>query len=294
MTLKLSRPSFVLAFGVSIAALMLSACGGGGGGASGAGSGQVAVKVNEAEISVHQIDALLKRQGGAATNEAAGRQTLEALVDQELAAQAAVKAGLDRDPDVVQQLALVRRETLARAWQERLLQDAAQPSTDEVVAYRNGHPELFSERKLYTITELTVAGQPDQLTALRSRLSGARGAEQTLELVRVSGLQQGPSMTVSRAAEDIPLVMLRELHKRKVGESLWVPGPGAARLMIITDARLAPMDDRQALRVVQSFLHNERKRTLMREGVQRLRGEAAIAYQGRFAASAPAPAASRP
>jgi EpsD family peptidyl-prolyl cis-trans isomerase len=293
MTVKLSRPSLLIAFGVSISALMLSACGGGGG-ASGAGSGQVAVKVNDAEISVHQIDALLKRQGGAATNEAAGRQTLEALVDQELAAQAAVKAGLDRDPDVVQQLALVRREALARAWQERLLQDAAQPSTDEVVAYRNGHPELFSERRLYTITELTVAGQDDQLTALRSRLSGARGAEQTLELVRVSGLQQGPAMTVSRAAEDIPLVMLRELHKRKVGESLWVPGPGAARLMVITDARLAPMDDRQALRVVQSFLHNERKRTLMREGVQRLRGEAAIAYQGRFAASAPAPAASRP
>ena len=91
---------------------------------------QVAVRVNKGEISVHQVQAVMKRQPRLAAEQvnAASSRVLEALIDQELAAQAAVDKGLERDPDVVQALQLARREVLARAYQEQLAAQVVGPS----------------------------------------------------------------------------------------------------------------------------------------------------------------------
>src|SRR5262245_51972762 len=84
--------------GFSLAALLLAGCGPAKDGAT-----QVAAKVNKEEISVHQINYALQQQRGLKPEaaEAAGRQLLDKLIDQELARQRGAELKLDRDPRVL-------------------------------------------------------------------------------------------------------------------------------------------------------------------------------------------------
>ena len=111
---------------------------------SAAGESQVAALVNEGEISVHQVETLLRLQPalGARFGEQASPRALDSLIEQELAAQAAMQAGLDTSPQTLQALALARREVLARAYQDQLAEKASLPDTSAVERYYDEHPEL--------------------------------------------------------------------------------------------------------------------------------------------------------
>ncbi|MDP3222180.1 MAG: SurA N-terminal domain-containing protein, partial [Rubrivivax sp.] len=71
---------------------------------------QTAAKVNKDEITVHQINFVLQQQRNLRPEQtdAASRQILERLVDQQLALQKADEQKVDRDPRVVQQLEAAR------------------------------------------------------------------------------------------------------------------------------------------------------------------------------------------
>ena len=129
-------------------AVLLAGCGGG----ERKSDTQIAATVNKGEISVHQVQTVLQRQPRLTAADAGGTATarvLEGLIDQELAAQAARNASLEKDPRVVQSLEAARRELLALAWQESIAAKASNPSSDEIDRYYEAHPELFA-----------AAGQP--------------------------------------------------------------------------------------------------------------------------------------
>ena len=70
------------------------------------GASQTAAKVNKAEVTVHQINFVLQQQRGLKPEQtdAASKQILERLIEQELALQKADDLKVDRDPRVVQQI----------------------------------------------------------------------------------------------------------------------------------------------------------------------------------------------
>ncbi|MCC6852055.1 MAG: EpsD family peptidyl-prolyl cis-trans isomerase, partial [Rubrivivax sp.] len=90
---------------------------------------QTAAKVDKQEITVHQINYVLQQQRGLRPEQAdaASRQILERLIDQQLALEKADGLKLDRDPRVVQQLEAARRDILARAYAEKVGEGAAKP-----------------------------------------------------------------------------------------------------------------------------------------------------------------------
>ena len=83
---------------------------------------QTAVKVNKSEITVHQINFVLQQQRGLKPEQtdAASKQILERLIDQELALQKADDLKVDRDPRVVQQLEAAKRDIIARAYLDKV------------------------------------------------------------------------------------------------------------------------------------------------------------------------------
>jgi EpsD family peptidyl-prolyl cis-trans isomerase len=97
------------------------------------GATQTAVKVNKEEITVHQINFMLQQQRGLKPEqaEAASKQILERLIDQELALQKATELKLDRDPRVMQQLEAAKREIVSRAYLEKAGEAASKPTADE-------------------------------------------------------------------------------------------------------------------------------------------------------------------
>jgi EpsD family peptidyl-prolyl cis-trans isomerase len=106
--------------------------------------------------------------------DAASRQILERLIDQQLAVQQADALKLDRDPRVVQQLEAAKREVLARAYADKVGESAAKPTPEEIKTYYDANPALFKERRIYSLQEIKIEAPAEQVPALRQQLQSAR------------------------------------------------------------------------------------------------------------------------
>jgi EpsD family peptidyl-prolyl cis-trans isomerase len=251
---------------------------------------QIAVHVNDREISVHQVQAVLQRQPKLTegARETAAAQVLEVLIDQELAAQAAIHQGLESDPAVIQTLQLARRETLARAYHERVAAKPVLPTSDEIDRYYEDHPALFAQRQLYTFQELLVVGDAAQIRALDEALKAIKDADATVDVVRERGLQF-EARRFAQAAEDVPLGLLSQIYKAPVGRAVVVPQKGGARVFSVVHAQAAPIDRRTATEAISKFLLAERKRRVVSQTMTALRKDANLRYVGAFAKAGPPP-----
>src|ERR1043165_2563952 len=202
-------------FTAVLAAILLTACGGG----SGAKASQTAAKVNKEEITVHQINFVLQRQPNIKPEQvdAASRQILERLIDQELAVQKAQDLKLDRDPRVVQQIETAKREIIARAYADHLGETVTKPTDQEIKQYYNDKPALFAERRIYNLQEINIEAKPDQFESIRAKLQGAKTLPDFLEALKADNFKFVGSQMV-RSAEQIPLNNLDAIARLKDGQ----------------------------------------------------------------------------
>jgi EpsD family peptidyl-prolyl cis-trans isomerase len=260
---------------------LLAACGGG----KDKPPSQVAAKVNKEEISVHQVNHLLQQQRVRADQaDRAGRQALERLIDQELALQRAAELRVDREPQVLAQLEASRREIIA-AYAERVAEAAAKPGADEVARYYADKPALFSERRIYSLQEISVEARPEQVEALRGRLAGGLGVGALVEYLKANDLRFTVSEAV-RAAEQLPLGSVDAFARMKDGESVLTVTPTGVQVLVLVASRSEPVDEARARPAIEQFLLNEGRRKRVEDDIRALRAAAKIEYVGRFAESA--------
>jgi EpsD family peptidyl-prolyl cis-trans isomerase len=256
---------------------------------------QVAARVNKEEISVHQINFVLQQQRGLRPEqaEAAGRQVLERLVDQELAVQKAQELKLEREPRVLQQIEAARREIIARAYFEKSGEAAPKPSAEEIKKYYDDKPALFKERRIYTIQELAIEAKPEQIDALRAQLQSAKSITDFAESLKAKGMRFSANQAV-RPAEQLPLNMLDGFAKMKDGQAVLTPTATGAQVIVLSGSRSEPVDEARAKPAIEQFLLNDAKRKVIEADMKAMRAAAKVEYVGKFAegaASAPAGAA---
>lgn len=255
-----------------------------------AGESQVAAQVNEGEVSVHQVEALLQLQPGlgARFGEQAPARALDSLIEQELAAQAAVQSGLDHSPKTLQALALARREVLARAYQDQLAEKVTLPDTGAVERYYDEHPELFSQRRQYLLEE-TVAQVPG--TDVDEWLRKVESTNSVEELQAWLAQQKAPrkSRRFAQWAEGLPLELLPRLAKLKPGQSMALRRPDSVYALTVIKTEEAPVLLGQATQAIQTVLTGQRRQEAVRDGMTRLREQAKInRFMAQTSASAPA------
>ncbi len=248
---------------------------------------QTAAKVNKEEITVHQINFVLAQQRGLAPAQAAsaGRAVLERLIDQELALQKAADQKLDRDPRVVQQIEAARREIIARAYVEKISEGAPKPTVAEVAAYYEAHPGLFKERRVYNLQEVAIEATPDQIESLKKTLLGSKTFPDFVAYLKANNFKFTGNEAV-RAAEQLPLASVDQFAKMKDGQAIFNIRPAGAQIVNVAASRMQPVTLQQATPAIEQFLLNERKRKLVADDMQALRGSAKIEYVGDFAADA--------
>jgi EpsD family peptidyl-prolyl cis-trans isomerase len=256
---------------------------------------QVAARVNKEEITDQQIGQVLQQQRGLTPPqaEAASRQALERLIDQELAVQKAADLKLDREPRLVQQLEAARRELMARAYLEKVGEAASKPAPEEVARYYESTPNLFKERRLYSLQEITIDAKPEQIAQLRQKLEAARNIAEFVEYLKASDIRFSANQAV-RAAEQLPLASLATFAAMKDGQAILSPTPTGAQVIVLAASRAQPVTLEQATPAIEQFLLNERKRELLAKDIKALREAATIEYVGRYAASAAAAGAPAP
>ena len=256
---------------------------------------QVAAKVNKEEISVHQINFVLQQQRNLRPEqaEAAGKQVLDRLNDQELAVQKAQELKLERDPRVLQQIEAARREIIARAYLEKSGEAAPKPSAEEIKTYYDDKPALFKERRIYSIQELSVEAPADQVGALRTQLQASKSIAEFVDYLKAKGLRVSANQAV-RPAEQLPLNMLDTFAKMKDGQAMLVPAATGAQVIVLTGSKAEPVDEARAKPAIEAYLLNDARRKVIDADMKAMRAAAKIEYMGKFAdgaASGPAAAA---
>jgi EpsD family peptidyl-prolyl cis-trans isomerase len=274
-----------LALALVATAVLLSACGE----KKDAAASQTAAKVNKDEVTVHQINFVLQQQRNLRPEqaEAASKQVLERLIDQQLALQKAEESKVDRDPRVMQQLEAARREVIARAYLEKVGEAAPKPTPEEIKKYYDEKPALFSQRRIYQIQEIGIEAPADRLPELREKLGAAKNINEFVEYLKASGLKFSGNQAV-RAAEQLPLNSLDALSKMQDGQAMVVPTPTGAQVVVLAGSRMQPVTEEQARPAIEQFLVNERRRKLVEDDLKAMRAAAKIEYVGKFAEGAPA------
>lgn len=262
-----------------VAAALMAACGGGDKAAT-----QTAAKVNKEQITVQHIDFVLSRQQGLKPEQAdaAARQVLERLIDQELAVQQAEEQKLDRSPQVAQRLEAAKREVLALAYAERLADAAAKPTAQEVSKYYDEHPALFAERRIYSLQEITIEAAPERFAALRASLAGAKNLNEFTDYLKANDFKFTGTQAV-RSAEQLPMSVLPTIAKLADGQSVITQVPSGLQVLVLAGSRNEPVDLERAKRVIETYLTQQRRGEVVAKRMKELRAAAKIEYVGKFA-----------
>jgi EpsD family peptidyl-prolyl cis-trans isomerase len=248
---------------------------------------QVAAKVNDAEISVHEINSVLSKASGV-TNENAARarkEILDRLIDQQLAVEQAMKAKLDRNPDVMMSVEAAKREVLARAYLQQLAAAQPKPADEEVTRYFDEHPDLFAGRKVYNIQELVIPKAGIAPDTLRQAVSTARSMDEIAAWLKANNVPARGNAG-SRAAEQMPIELLPKIAALKDGQIAMIEAPQAIYVMRVAASQAAPINLDAARPRIQLFLANQRNNKAVADEIKRLKEAAKIELVGDFATAA--------
>lgn len=278
---------------LSLTALLTACPGKSNKAASATDASQVAAQVNDDEISVHQVQALLASQPALAEQlGAAGpARALDSLIDQELAAQGARQVGLDKTPRVLQAMELAKREVLARAYQDHLAEKVVMPDSEAINRYYEAHPELFAKRRRYTLQETVLKMPADKVAGLKAQFEQQPSAEAINALIKGSGLPHS-SRNSTQWAESLPMDLLSQLAFLKIGQSVAVPRPEGMAVLTVLDAEEVPLSRGQAGNAIQAALLSNTRRELVRKEMDVLRKKAKVIRMGVFAQKQEGPASS--
>lgn len=249
---------------------------------------QAAAKVNAEEISVYQVNFVLGRSGaGAIPSEQAAkvrREILDKLVDQQLAAEQAVEKKLDRSPEVLMAIDAARREILARAYIEQLAATVAKPAPDEVKKYYLDHPQLFAERRIYNVQELVAPASAGVAAQLKEMIAAGKPMTEIATWLKNKDIKFVAG-SATRAAEQMPLDLLPQVHALKDGQGLVVDGVQNVTVMRVMASQSAPVAEAAALPRIEQFLGNQRAGEAAARELKQLKEKAKITYLGEFAAA---------
>lgn len=255
---------------------------------------QVAARVNAEEITIHQVNAALARVPNLPPQaaERAKREVLERLIDQQLAVQQAMDKKLDRSAPVQQALAAARSEILARAYFEQIAAAQAKPSDEETKRYYAEHPELFAQRRVFVLEEITAVLDPAQQGEVRARASRARTMKEVADWLQSQSIPFVPSRGV-RPAEQLPMELLPKLQAAKDGDILVVDGAeNRMQLIRVVTSKMEQVDEAMAAPRIQQFLANRRASEAIANEMKQIRAGAKVDYAGEFAGD-PAAAAEK-
>lgn len=254
------------------------------------GGSEVVAKVNGVALTADQVNHALQRLPQLDANQPdTSLKAVRSLVDQEVIAQKALSDRLDAEPEVVQALDAARRQVLVEAYMGRKLAALAEPGESEIQAYFNEHPELFSERKLYRLQEISIKAPPEKHEAIRKQLDASKSLNDFAAWLKTEELPAMPAQGV-KAAEQLPLEMLPRLAKLSVGQGMVANAAEGLLVIVLTGVEAQPVTLEQATPAITRALKAMARQTAVRAELETLKTAAQIEYLGAYADAAKADA----
>ena len=272
----------VLAATVVSSALLLAACTG-----HKKDTTQSAARVDGTEITVHQINYRLQRERGLRPEqqEEAGRKVLEQLLDEQLIVEKAEKNKMDLEPGAQQALDAARREVLARSYVEQAAQSVAAPTDQAVHAYYDANPDLFANRRVYTMQEYLAKVPEAQIPVLRAMVAGGKSTAE-VEAWFKAGNYPYRGQQSTHPAEQVPLAALKSLAAVQDGHGLVASAGDQVHVTYVTASTSVPVAFDKAKAAIGQYLAIEGRRKATEGNLGALRSVATVTYSAPYEALA--------
>ncbi|MDO9279994.1 MAG: EpsD family peptidyl-prolyl cis-trans isomerase [Polaromonas sp.] len=246
---------------------------------------QVAVKVGSEEITINQINDVLSRSPSEGitpdAKEIVSNEILEKLIDQQLAVNKAIEDKLHRTPEIIAQLEASRKEIIARAYMQKIAGKTIGPTALEIKNYYLENPQLFSERRIFKMQELTVLNSINNIDIIK-KYSTTTNSIQEASLWLTKNNIKFETGNSTRSAEQIPLEILGRIQALKDGQSVVIQNPTRVTLLKIESSELIPLKEASANPFIEKYLINKRTGELILSDIKKLRNEIKIEYVGQF------------
>lgn len=281
--LKSSRARVGAVALAAIAAVALTACGQKKDVAAADGTDVVA-KVNGDDLTAGQLAVALQKQRGMRPDagDAASRQVLDDLINEQIVAQKAVAAKLDKDPKVIQQIEAARRDILARRFIDAAAETSGKPTDEAVQKFYDSRPNLFAQRKVFTLQRVDIQAPDDRRTEVVAHVASLKGSAELADWLKAQKL---PFTTKQEqdASEQVPPAVLDKLASMKDGESTVVPSQLGVSALTLVSSASAPKTLADAKPAIDQFLATQGRREMIMNLQKTIRDGAKVEYLGRFA-----------
>jgi EpsD family peptidyl-prolyl cis-trans isomerase len=260
---------------LSAIVLQLVACGHKGGGA--AKSGQTIARVNGDEITIGQLNYELQRSNvNAAQQDVASKQIVQGLIDRQLVTQAAIDSKLDRNPNVLQAIENAKAMVLAQAYLESKAANVAKPTDAEVKEYYNKHPDLFANRKVYLMDELSLSAS-SYSKELNDVANSAKTLEEIMAWLDKNNIAYNHAQA-THAAESLPEALRQQLLKMVVGDIIFIRAREGNIIGRIQAVKVTPLTEDDAKPFIERGLFGDKRKVAAKEEMKNLRNAAKIVF----------------
>lgn len=270
----------VLQSAILLAVLALSACG-----KDGASSGQVVAKVNGDEITIHQVNTAMARLGKLDDAQAkeTSKKILNSLVDQQLILKKAAEKKMDRDPGVMQAIEGAKRQIIAQAYIEKMLQNVSPANVNDVHEYYAKHPELFANRRVFQFQEILLENaKPETLAAIKEKLNEGKGMANLAQWMQAKNIIF-KAKTSEKPAEQIPTELLQRIQKLKIGQTIMAATDKGALILNLVAELDQPVTEAQAKPAIEAYLNSKKRTEYAQAEIKKLHDAAKIEYLGAYA-----------
>ena len=252
-------------------------------------AGQSIVRVNGDEITIHQLNAELQRANvQPAQQELAGKQITKSLVDRQILVQQAITDKLDRNPNVMQAIESAKAQILAQAYIEGKIASIANPTETEISDYRAKHPEIFANRKVYIMEELSFIVTPENVKDLKPLSDSAKTLEDVTTWLDSHQVKYGRTKS-AHAAETVPGELLNKFSKMVIGDLIFINANGRTVVGRLVEVKDVPISEKDSKPLIQRIILSQKRKDVAEAELKRLRELAKIEYlNDKFAPSASA------
>jgi EpsD family peptidyl-prolyl cis-trans isomerase len=267
-------------------ALLVSGCGDKEGGGD-LEKGQVVATVNGKDITVHELNtelqgANLPQNITPEQRKQVEQQALQQVVNRRILADIARERGLDKTPMFLLQERRAEEGILVQMLQRQMSSAVKQPPQTEVATFMAQNPDLFAERKIFTVDQIQFQ-TPRDPNILR-KYQPLKTMAEVEAMLKADGLQyrRAPAqLDVARANPEL----VTQVLKMNREDIFIIP---AGQVMVankITDTKVQPLTGNEAQQLAAGMLQQRKFNDLIKTDLEPKvkKAESEVKYQAGFA-----------
>ena len=239
---------------------------------------QVVASIDGVDISVYQLNDAVSNMPGVTSANATQVQSevLKKLINQQLTAARAQATGLDRTVPVIQAIEFAKREILSRAYLDKVTSTIPKTTDVEAKKYFTDTPQLFLERRIYSLQEIVLPATAVSNTTLREIIAN-KSMEQIAKALRDKNIKFTADTPV-KAAEQLSLALLPKIHVMKDGETQLITAGDTTLILHLVESKSEPIDEATALPRIRQYLDNQKAGAAIETELKVLKEKAKIEY----------------